>query len=128
MQRKGTVAKQADEAAKPNAAERLNAEMKAELRAATAAAERKRGTRDVGKQAAKDTVISRDLSQALWSFYEFYEYQLQDFAELQEVKQAVREYRAHISEMPAPVLATFFWNPFGLLVDGPPTSLTSCCP
>ena len=38
--------------------------MKAELRAITADAERKRGKRDVGKQAAKDTEISRDLSHA----------------------------------------------------------------
>ena len=98
--------------------------MKAELRAITAAAERKRGKRAAGKQDAKDTEISRDLSQALWYFYESYEYQVQDYAELQEVKQTVTEYRAHICLH----LATFFWNPFGLLVNGPPTSLTSCCP
>ena len=65
--------------------------MKAELRAITADAERKRGKRDVGKQAAKNTEISRDLSQALRSFYESYEYQLQDYAELQEIKQAATE-------------------------------------
>ena len=50
LQVKKPQAKQADEAAKTNAAERLNAEMRAELRAVTAADERKRV---LGKQDAK---------------------------------------------------------------------------
>ena len=60
----------------------------------------------VGKQAAKDTKISRDLSfpgrhyGLSTNFMNIY--QLQDYAELQEIKQAAAEYRVHISEMPAP--------------------------
>ena len=65
---KRTAAKQADEAAKANAAERLNAEMGAELRAVTAAAERKRVT---GKQDAEAAEKRRDLFQALWSFSKY---------------------------------------------------------
>ena len=63
---KRTAAKQADEAAKTNAAERLNAAMRAEFRAVTAGAERKRAA---GKQVAKAAEKSRDLSPALWTFY-----------------------------------------------------------
>ncbi len=65
---KRTAAKQADEAAKTNAAERLNAEMRVEMRAVTAAAERKRAA---GKQDEKATEKRRDLFQALWSFSKY---------------------------------------------------------
>ena len=68
--------------------------MRAELRAVTAAAGRKRAA---GKQAAKATEISSDLPQALWSFYESDEYRVQDYAELKEVEQA--GHRAHILEI-----------------------------
>ena len=92
---KRNVAKQAEAAAKTNAAKRLNAKMRVELRDATAATDRKRA---VGKQAAKDIERSRDLSQALGSFYKSDEYRAQDYAELE---QAVREYRAHLPELNA---------------------------
>ena len=72
--------------------------MGAELRAVTAAAERKRAA---GKQAEKAAEKSRDLSQALWSVYKSDEDRAQAYAEFQEVEQAVREYRAHLPELHA---------------------------
>ena len=75
---KGATAKQADEVAKTNAADRLNAELRVELRAVTvtAAAERKRVT---GKQAAKAAEKIRDLPQALWSFSKYDEARVQAY-------------------------------------------------
>ena len=88
---KRTAAKQADEAAKTNAAERLNAEMKAELRVVTAAAERKRAA---VQQAEKATEKRRDLFQALWSFSKYDEARAQAYEDFQELEQAARENRA----------------------------------
>ena len=86
---KRSATKQADEAAKTNAAERLNAEMRAKLRAVTAVGVIKRAA---GTQGAKAAEKSKDLSQALWTFYKSDEFRAHDYAEFQEVEQAVREY------------------------------------
>ena len=71
----------------------MNAEMIAELRAATVAAERKRVA---GKQAAKAAEKRRDLFEALWSFSKSDEARAQVYEEFQELVQAGREYRAYL--------------------------------
>ena len=74
----------------------MNAELRAELRVVTAAAERKRVA---DKQATKAAEKRRDLVQALWSFSKSDEDRAQAYAEFQELEQAGREYRAYLPEI-----------------------------
>ena len=53
------------------------------------------------KRVAKAAEKSRDLSQALWTFYKSDEFRAQDYAEFQEVEQACRQYKAHPHELHA---------------------------